>query len=92
MRTQSRTLPSAHVPFLNLVKVVMQKISAAAAQRRLRRQNQATLDLLAGMDDQLLDDIGMAPAKKPTGLDALAQMSPAYLAATVFSLPRKDRR
>jgi hypothetical protein len=47
---------------------------------------------MAQMDDRLLDDIGVAAQKETGPLEGLAQMNPAFLAASAFCLPRKDRR
>ena len=74
------------------MQVVVQKLSAAAAERRVRRQMKATLQEIERMDARLLDDIGVALPKKAAGLESLAQLNPAYLAVTAFSLPHNRRR
>jgi uncharacterized protein YjiS (DUF1127 family) len=83
---------TGHITLLSLVQEVVQKLSAAAAERRVLRQKKATLQEIERMDARLLDDIGVAQPKKTAGLESLAQMNPAYLAAMAFSLPPDRRR
>jgi uncharacterized protein YjiS (DUF1127 family) len=92
MKTHAQAHTAAHVTLLSHVQEIVKKFSAAAAKRRARRQEMATLEELRQLDARLLDDIGMALPKRTARLEGLAQMNPAFLAASAFSLPRKDRR
>ena len=92
MKTQSPTRPAAHGTLQNLVRQVMQKISAMLEERRVQSRKKAAADMLEQMDPRLLDDIGIAPPKTPHAMQSLAQQAPAVLAASVFSVPRKVRR
>ena len=65
MKTQSPTLPAAHGTLQNLVRQVMQKISAMLEERRVKSRKKAAADMLEQMDPRLLDDIGIAPPKTP---------------------------
>jgi uncharacterized protein YjiS (DUF1127 family) len=92
MKTFSQHIPAAHMTPAGFLQQIMLWISAAADERRARRRKRATAELLARMDEHLLDDIGATRPKTTSALEELAQMNPAYLAATAFTLPRKDRR
>ncbi len=89
---KNHALATGHITLLSLVQEVVQKLSAAAAERRVLRQKKATLQEIERMDARLLDDIGVVQPKKTAGLESLAQMNPAYLAAMAFSLPPDRRR
>jgi uncharacterized protein YjiS (DUF1127 family) len=89
---KNNALATGHITLLSLVQEVVQKLSAAAAERRVLRQKKATLQEIERMDARLLDDIGVVQPKKTAGLESLAQMNPAYLAAMAFSLPPDRRR
>jgi hypothetical protein len=92
MKTHSPSLPVAHVTFLGLVRMATGKISDALAEARARRRSKAANEFPGQVDVQFLDDIGMAQPRMPAALETLAQMNPAFLAATAFSLPRSGRR
>jgi uncharacterized protein YjiS (DUF1127 family) len=92
MKNHATAHAAAHVTLLGLVQEVVQKLSAAAAERRVIRQKKATLQELDRMDARLLDDIGVAQPKKTAGPEGLAQMNPICLAAMAFSLPPDRRR
>jgi uncharacterized protein YjiS (DUF1127 family) len=83
---------ATHITLPSLVQEIIRKLSAAAAERRVLRQNKATLREIERMDARLLDDIGMALPNKPAGLESLARLNPACLAAMAFSLPPNRRR
>jgi len=92
MKIHAQAHTAAHSPLLSYVHDLVQRLSAAAAEHRVRRQTKATLVELGRMDARLLDDIGVSLPKRTAAPESLAQMNPAFLAASAFSLPRKDRR
>jgi uncharacterized protein YjiS (DUF1127 family) len=92
MKIQSPSHAASHITLASLFQEILQKLSAAAAERRVRRQKKATLQEIERMDARLLDDIGVTQPKKTAGLESLAQLNPAYLATMALSLPPNRRR
>jgi uncharacterized protein YjiS (DUF1127 family) len=92
MKTQAQNLPSATLTLPEFVQQIMLAVSARLAAQRSRRQRERTRQIMAQMDDRLLDDIGVTAQKETGPLEGLAQMNPAFLAATAFCLPGKNRR
>jgi uncharacterized protein YjiS (DUF1127 family) len=91
MKTYSPSPAASHITLASLFQEILHKLSAAAAERRVRRQKKATLQEIERMDARLLDDIGVAQPNKPAGLVVLARMNPVCLAAMAFSLPPERR-
>lgn len=91
MKIHAQAHTAAHSTFFSYVHDLAQNFSAAANERRVRRQAKATLRELEHMDARQLDDIGVSLPKRTAAPESLAQMTPAFLAASAFSLPRKGR-
>ena len=95
MKTYSPSLPAALVTRSGFLQKIMLWLEASAAEHRARRRMRETAELLAQMDEHLLDDIGVSrqqEASAKSAMKELAEMHPAYLAAMAFSAPRQDRR
>lgn len=92
MNNHSQTLSSAHVTLLGFANDVRKRISAAAAERRVRRQQKAAAEALRHMDHHLLEDIGVVSSDKALPLENLAKLTPAVLAASIFSAPHRNGR
>jgi uncharacterized protein YjiS (DUF1127 family) len=92
MNTHSQTLSAAHVTLQGFVHDILQRIAAAAAERRVRRQQKAAAEALRHMDLRLLDDIGVTSSDKGLPLEQLALLTPAVLAANIFSGSSRNSR
>jgi uncharacterized protein YjiS (DUF1127 family) len=92
MNIHSPSHAASHITLASLLQEILRKLSAAAAERRVLRQQKATLLEIERMDARLLEDIGLAQPKKTAGLESLAQLNPAYLATMALSLPPNRRR
>ena len=92
MNFHSETVSAAQVKQFGLFQQIVQWLAAAGARRRAQWQAEANLATLRQMDARLLDDIGMAEPTAPAAIEGLAQMNPAVVAATAFSLPLRSRR
>jgi uncharacterized protein YjiS (DUF1127 family) len=92
MNIHSPSHAASHITLESLFQEILRKLSAAAAERRVLRQQKATLQEIERMDARLLEDIGLAQPKKTAGLESLAQLNPAYLATMALSLPPNRRR
>ncbi len=91
MKIHSQSFPAAHAILLGFAQDLLQRISAAAAERRVRRQRKTAAEALQQMDLRLLDDIGVTSRNTTLPLEQLAKMNPAVLAASIFSAPRSSR-